>query len=136
MAAVTRPPPVPMVWSRWVTSPGSVHAVVLDDLSDQKDTTHDPPLATVTAGAMCEAGLESEAPAVTRAAHPALLYSTSWSATGPARVPGAVATERASPEPTVLEKTAACRGSEFWVVTRVHPSGALIALAVLLVVVT
>ena len=64
-AAVTRPAPVPMTWSRAVTAAGNAHAVVLEDLSDQNDTTHEPALVTGTAGAVCVAVLESLAPVVT-----------------------------------------------------------------------
>ena len=55
---------------------------------------------------------------------------------GPALLTEAVTVEPASPLDAVFSKTAACKGREFCVVTRVQPDGTLIAFAVLLVVVT
>src|SRR5947209_6491483 len=58
---VTRPPPLPMDTPRLVTPPGTVHAPVTDDLSDQYVTTHAPVAETVAVGDVCDVVLAGSA---------------------------------------------------------------------------
>ena len=48
-----RPPPEPMPVPRVVTPAGAVHSVVLDDLSPQYVTAHEPAESTEAVGLVC-----------------------------------------------------------------------------------